>query len=144
MTLFLSGLFGGMTSTMGKLFMSVCHYQSGLDFLTTPMAWATGLPVIFSVFSNLANLNSTISLYSQLMVMPTYECCIIIGSLLCGGFVMGELDYYGEKELLMIGLGSSICVSGIMYKVCMLEPENDEEEPSVHNVTSQSHASSSS
>ena len=56
---------------------------------------------------------------------------------------MGELDYYGKKELLMIGLGSWICVSGIMYKVCMLEPENDDE-PSVHNFTSQSDASSDS
>jgi len=53
--------------------------------------------------------------------MPTYECCIILGTLTSGGLVMGEFQYYTTKELSLITLGSCIAVCGIMYKICMLE-----------------------
>ena len=91
----LSGCFGGMTSTMGKMFLQVCSFEHGWSVVYNPMAWVTGLSVVFTVFSNLANLNATLRLYSQLMVMPTYECCIILGTLLSGGIVMNEFSYYG-------------------------------------------------
>ena len=110
---------------MGKMFLQVISFEEGWHFLINPMAWITGLSVVFTVFSNLANLNATLRLYSQLMVMPTYECCIILGTLLSGGIVMNEFSYYGTKQLLTIFCGTSIAFVGIMYKICMLEI-NDE------------------
>jgi hypothetical protein len=79
---------------MGKLFLLQVGFSTGYSFLYSPMCWVTGLSVIFTVFMNLSNLNFTISLYSQLLVMPTYECCIIFGTLASGGIVMNEFSYY--------------------------------------------------
>lgn len=45
---------------------------------------------------------------------------------------MGEFSYYTHQELVIIACGSCICMLGIMYKVCMIEhgdiEENEEEE----------------
>jgi hypothetical protein len=60
------------------------------------------------------------------MVMPTYECCVIFGTLVSGGIVMDEFSYYATSQLYFIFLGSTISISGIMYKVCKLEPEDDD------------------
>lgn len=106
------------------MFLLVCSFCPGISFLWEPLAWLTGMSVVFSVFSNVYNLNSTIALYSQLLVMPTYECSIIIGTLLSGGIVMQEFAFYKHQQLLIIMVGTCLAITGIMYKVCMLEADS--------------------
>jgi len=96
----LSGTLAGMNCVLGKLF-AICASQPHI--IANPLLivfetgnWITGILVVISVFSNLINLNITISLYSQLLTMPTYECCIIFGTFMSGGFVMGEFFYYSH------------------------------------------------
>ena len=88
----MSGMFGGMTSTMGKMFILIATFKSG--FVHSFLAWGTGLSVIGMVVSNYYNLNLIVALYSQLIVLPTYECCIILGTLVSGGIVMQEFLFY--------------------------------------------------
>jgi len=121
MTSLLSGLFGGMTTTMFKLFLGLVSNSSFSDLVASPIAWITFVCALTMLFSNLYNLNVTISLYSQLLVMPTYECCIIFGTMMSGGVVMHEFVYYEQRQLVTIFVGICIALIGIMYKVCMLE-----------------------
>ena len=53
--------------------------------------------------------------------MPTYECCVIFGNLISGGLIMDEFAQYSYRNLVFIGVGCSLCMLGIMYKVCTLE-----------------------
>jgi len=94
----LSGTLAGMNCVLGKLFALVASQnyilKNPLLIVFEEGCWITGIMVVFSVFGNLINLNITISLYSQLITMPTYECCIIFGTFMSGGVVMGEFGYY--------------------------------------------------
>jgi glucose uptake protein GlcU len=62
------------------------------------------------------------------VVVPVYQCCIIIGTLCGGCFVMGEFQYYSDKELRIIAIGNIIAIVGIIFKVCMLESKDLEAE----------------
>ena len=88
------------------------------------MTWVFTVLTFGSMLCNLINLNRSVSLFSQLHVMPTYECSIIFGTLLSGGIIMEEFSYYTPQQLTLIFIGSSICVIGIMWKVCLLELES--------------------
>ena len=121
LTNILSGMFCGMTCCMGKICLIAFARSPGYTFLYDRAFLITFLSCNITVYSNLYNLNCTIRLYSQLITMPTYECCIIFGLLVAGGLVMGEFDYYTNRQLAFICLGSCISVCGIMYKLCMLE-----------------------
>lgn len=118
----LSGVLCGLTAVMGKIFIITLSNSTGiLDVVTNVSAWITGISVVVTVFSNLINVNITVSLYSQLITMPTYECAIIFGNLISGGLIMNEFAQYSYTNLGFIAVGSSLCMLGIMYKVCMLE-----------------------
>lgn len=41
---------------------------------------------------------------------------------------MGEFQYYSDKELRIIAIGNSIALIGIIFKVCMLESKDLEED----------------
>lgn len=114
-----------MNCVLGKLWMLVVIrpsiIQNPLLILTEYYAWITGIAVNFTVWSNLYNLNLTISLYSQLVTMPTYEASVMFGTFMSGGIVMNEFVYYKTYQLLFIAIGLCISVVGILYKVCMLE-----------------------
>jgi len=61
----MSGIYCGLTAVMGKIFIITCSKSSGiLDTVTNLSAWISGLSVFITVFSNLVNVNKTISLYS--------------------------------------------------------------------------------
>lgn len=127
----LSGFFAGSTSVLGKIFLISCAHSPGaFGWVHTASVWVSGLAIIATIYSNLYNLNLTVSLYSQLIVMPTYECCIIFGTLLSGGLVMGEFSYYTKGQLFVIMIGCCFCVSGILYKLSKVEHSDivDEEE----------------
>ena len=125
LTNLLSGTLSGITCCLGKLmimvFVSPGVVSDPLSIFKMRCAWLLALCVNITVWSNLFNLNLTVSLYSQLITMPTYECCILLGTFMSGGVVMGEFSYYTNKQLIIILVGLCTCMSGIMYKVCMLE-----------------------
>ena len=89
-----NGMVCGMTSTTGKICLITFGKCPGFTCLWNPVWLITFLSSFCTVFSNLFNLNTTISLYSQLITMPIYECCLIFGLLAAGGVVMGEFGYY--------------------------------------------------
>ena len=138
LTNLLSGTLSGITCCIGKLlimvFVSPGVVADPLSLFKMKSAWLLALCVNISVWSNLFNLNLTVSLYSQLITMPTYECCILLGTFMSGGVVMGEFSYYTSRQLMIILLGLCTCMGGIMYKVCMLENADieDDEYKKVH------------
>lgn len=121
----LSGLLAGMTSTMGKMWLETVSFEKGFGMFFNYQCWITGLSVAFTVYANLTNLNMTISLFPQLQVLPAYECCVILGILICGGIIMKEFSMYTVPQIVMIFIGSSIAIIGIMFRVSMLEEEDD-------------------
>ena len=129
----LSGIFGGMTSTCCKLFLRIAEYEEGTLFLRDPIAWLFIILITASMIANLVNLNKTITLFSQLQVMPTYECCVIFGTLQTGGVILGEFSFYTNTQLSLIFLGSSICITGILWKICLLELDNRKKKVSVED-----------
>jgi hypothetical protein len=61
----LSGILCGLTAVMGKIFIITCSNSDGMyDIATNVSAWITGASVVATVFSNLINVNITVSLYS--------------------------------------------------------------------------------
>lgn len=120
----LSGCFSGFTVVNAKMCIEITSKKAPQDLFTDPMWYLTFVLMATMIISNLANLNQTISLYSQLLVMPTYECCIICGTLMAGGIVMNEFTYYTSQQLCLIFMGSLIAICGILYKVCVLEAED--------------------
>lgn len=129
----LSGCLSGMVTTMGKMWLVLVTLKPISSLLSDPFFYLCGLSVFFCVWSSVVNLNATIRLYSQLLVMPTYECCIIIGTFVSGGLVMGEFSYYSMHQLSFIFIGSCIAISGIMYKVIALEVDDVQKQPDFQN-----------
>ena len=84
------------------------------------------------------NLNLTVSLYSQLIVMPTYECCMIFGTMLSGGLVLGEFQYYTNLQLSIICAGCCVCVSGILYRLSMNELKDEDDDQKQEGDVSES------
>ena len=61
----LSGVLCGLTAVMGKIFIMTSSRSTGIfDLATNVSAWITGLSCCTTVFSNLVNVNITVSLYS--------------------------------------------------------------------------------
>ena len=86
-----------------------------------PAFWLSGSGLVFSILCNFYNVNTTVSMFSQLQMMPPYESSVIIGNLLSGGIVMNEFDFYDAKQITLIFIGTVICVFGIFYKVLKVE-----------------------
>lgn len=92
----LSGLFGGLTATFAKMTINVaiaCDVPL-VFFNPDPYGHIFSVSMSLSVLANLFNLNFTIGLYRQLMVLPPFESCVIFGNLLCGGIIMKEFRDY--------------------------------------------------
>ena len=86
----LSGLFGGLTATFAKMTIDVYSLLTLRDGFDNPLSHIFVVSMSISVLSNLANLNFTIGLYRQLMVIPPFESCLIFSNLLCGSIIMKE------------------------------------------------------
>lgn len=67
------------------------------------------------------NVNKTVSMYSQLYLMPPYETSLIMGNLMSGGLILNEFDYYSSGQIIMILIGTLICIFGIFFKVLRVE-----------------------
>ena len=47
-------------------------------------------------------------------LIPIYQSSVILNNLLCGGIVFREFDHYEWQQLLVIVIGTGICVCGIL------------------------------
>lgn len=55
--------------------------------------------------------------------MPPYESSIILGNLFSGGILLNEFSSYETHQLIMIFIGSSINVVGILFKLFVMPSE---------------------
>jgi len=90
----LSGLFGGLAATFAKMLINVLSYYPPPEAFTIPSVYLFATLMLVSTLSNLYNLNFTIGLYRQLLVLPPFESCVIFGNLLSGGIIMKEFYNY--------------------------------------------------
>lgn len=124
----LSGSLSGMTAVFSKMVLIIFAMTHGVDCLTMPAFYIGMSTVAFCMIFTVYNMNLNLAYYSQLVVVPLYQCCTIIGTICGGCFIMGEFKYYSDTELRIIAIGNSISIFGIIYKVCMLESKDIEAE----------------
>lgn len=83
-------------------------------------SWCLALTVLILLYSQLANLftlNNLLGMYPSLKAVPYYQSFIIITGVLAGGVCLGEFAAYTFSELLMIALGTLVCMGGIYNKL---------------------------
>ena len=85
----LSGLMVGLTASFGKIFLNITSFNS-LD----PVGWLFFAFTSSTILLNFVNINLALGLYSQLLVMPIQESCIIFGVMTGGLFIMNEVQFY--------------------------------------------------
>lgn len=108
----LSGLMVGLTASFGKIFLNISSFNS-LD----PIGWLFFLITSSTILLNFVNINLAMGIYSQLLVMPIQESCIIFGVMTGGLFIMNEIQFYSLIQLLLILCGTMMCVAGICWKI---------------------------
>lgn len=112
----ISGLFAGITGSFGKMFIMTIQLHED-TWMYEPAFYFFFCVSIGCMIANLYNLNGTIALYRQMVVMPPFESCIIFGNMLSGGIIMKEFASFNAAEICLMIFGCLICVVGIMYKV---------------------------
>ncbi len=92
--------------------------------------------MVATLVSQLKFMNMSLQYYTQLEVVPIYMSFVILSNLLCGGIVFNEFMNYAWHSLFLIGIGSLICISGILIilkkyslvkvgsRVILLEPQS--------------------
>lgn len=112
----------GLAACMGKIMLNTIYLSHNIADIFSKLAfWVALCGFLGATICNFLNLNTTVSMFSQLTTMPTYQCSIIFGTLIGGGYMMSEFEYYTNNELAIIFIGSLICVTGILFKVCVVE-----------------------
>lgn len=116
----ISGLYCGISTVSMKIicgFLGVLN-APGID--SNSVAWGLILSFILLTYSTLLNLitlNNLLGLYPSLKAVPYYQSFIIITGILAGGICLGEFDAFTFSELLMIALGTLVCMGGIYNKL---------------------------
>lgn len=85
----LSGLMVGLTASFGKIFLNITSFNP-ID----PVGWLFFAITSSTILLNFVNINLALGLYSQLLVMPIQESCIIFGVMTGGLFIMDEIQFY--------------------------------------------------
>lgn len=125
-TSMLSGCLIGLLTSNTKLFTeSIRMSESIAAVIVNPFVYLSGAMVIACLSSNFYNLNVTMSMYSQLYVLPFYESCSICFNLVSGLVLMGEFELYTALQLSCIFIGCLISVTGILLKLLVLEAYDD-------------------
>lgn len=115
-----SGLYSGLGTVSMKIicgFVGVL-YADGID--KGVALWCLALSALILLYSQLANLftlNNLLSMYPSLKAGPYYQSSIIITGILAGGICLGEFAVYSCSDLLMIALGTLVCMGGIYNKL---------------------------
>ena len=123
----IAGLYSGLASTLTKMCLNIVdadlsatesHKDKDLQFLTA-LFFAFGVAVASVV--NLSYLNSMFELFEQLKAVPAYQSSVIICTLVTGGVILEEFKVYTIKALLLICLGTLICIIGLYYKIAIVK-----------------------
>lgn len=91
--------------------------QSAIEILMNPKIIFIGLLIPAAIVENIWTLNQSMSLYSQLHVLPLYESSCILFNLLAGGLILNEFSLYSHRQLSFIVLGCSLSITGILFKL---------------------------
>lgn len=116
----ISGLYSGLGTVSMKI---ICGFVGVLyaDGVEKGVAmWCLALSVLILLYSQLLNLftlNNLLGMFPSLKAVPYYQSCIILTGILAGGICLGEFAVYNISELLMIGLGTLVCIGGIYTKI---------------------------
>lgn len=122
LTSILSGCIIGLLTSNTKMFTETVKMSSSYaSTIINPFFYLFGGNMFICMTANFYNLNITMSLYSQLYVLPFYESCSICFNLVSGLMLMGERDLYSKQQLSCIFIGCLISVSGILLKLQTLE-----------------------
>ena len=95
MTSIVSGCFIGLLTSNTKLFTETIKMSTSVAaIIINPFVYIFGGCMAVWMTMNFYNLNITMSIYSQLYVLPFYESCSICFNLVSGLVLMGEVDLY--------------------------------------------------
>jgi hypothetical protein len=109
-----SGLLSAITTSSIKGVAEMMKSEDILNILTHPLPYICLLICFVCIIGQLYTLNTGFKYYNQLEVVPIYQSSVIINNFLCGGVIFDEFDYYNWWQILLINVGSLICISGIL------------------------------
>lgn len=122
LTSLFSGCFVSIFLSHGKLVQEFMKNSGDLgDALSNPLFYILAINTFLGMFINFYNLNVTMSMYSQLYVMPFYESCSMFFNLITGIMLIGEGELYTTTQLICIFIGNIVCITGIFLKMSVLE-----------------------
>lgn len=116
----ISGMYSGISTVSMKIicgFLGI-YNEPGVD--SKQATWGLILAFILLIYSTLLNLltlNNLLGLYPSLKAVPYYQSFIIITGILASGICLNEFAAYKFSQLLMIGLGTLVCMGGIYNKI---------------------------
>lgn len=122
LTSLFSGCFVSIFLSHGKLVQEFMKNSDDLgSALSNPLFYILAVNTFLGMFINFYNLNITMSMYSQLYVMPFYESCSMFFNLITGIMLIGEGELYTNTQLISIFIGNIVCITGIFLKMSVLE-----------------------
>ena len=66
---------------------------------------------------NLVFLNKLFAIFGTLKSIPPYQSTLIIGGLLTGGVMLNEFENYSYSSLLLIAIGTCVCILGLYLRM---------------------------
>jgi hypothetical protein len=66
---------------------------------------------------NVTFLNKLFAIFGTLKSIPPYQSTSIIGGLVTGGVMLNEFENYSYSSLLLIAVGTCVCVLGLYFRM---------------------------
>ena len=131
-----SGILSTITSSYIKGVAELLKTNSFVFNLSNPAIYILLFLMVGTLVSQLKFMNMSLQYYNQLEVVPIYQSFVIMSNLMCACIIFNEFRNYAWQSLLLITIGTLICISGILVmmkkytlvktgsKVILLEPES--------------------
>ena len=99
-----------------KILMQTLGKYEGKMMYHDWITYAAMLLFVMLYVTDIMVMNLSVSLYSQLYVIPLQETLIIVFNLLSGGLILGEFRSYSSQEFAFVLAGCCLTVFGLMVK----------------------------
>ena len=109
-----SGLLSGITTSFIKGAAEMVKSETLVACLTHPLLYVCLAICTVTIVGQLYSMNQGFKYYNQLEVVPIYQSSVIIHNILCGGVIFDEFRLYSWWQMLLIVVGTLICIGGII------------------------------
>lgn len=81
--------------------------------------------ILLTAIANLITISELFHYFGTIKVVPAYQSVMIATGLLSGGIILNEFETYTNESLMLILLGTSICVMGLYFRLIFFANNED-------------------